>query len=332
MYKKFSLWQLSTVNTAFFANLQGLVAKQKFTYFKEFIASCVAQGDRWYFFESNSPSFRFQKLPDMQYRFVDEKEKIELIVGESELSQLHTLLTDKHRVAHVQKQQTIDQQLFAEFNQWKYRTIAEKPYLVYDIETTYAEKSYNKQFFEMAYAIESSHENQDALQFYYIDESSVHKFCDHLLAFDGWLIGYNHIGFDNPVLLMHAGYSQAEIDILNEKSIDPFLFLWHITGKRMSLNNVANSLISVGKTLASWKEWTQLLKEYKETGDKKILEKVKAYCKNDVYITHGVLLYLLKYQHLNVDDQNFPFTLNDLIVYGKEQKATVLTGPTRLAL
>lgn len=331
MYKKFSLPQLATLSTGFFTNLQTVVAKQKYTYFKEFVSACVAQGDRRYFFEANSPFFRFQKLPNAQYRFVDEKEKIELVVGEEELAQLHTLLMDKHRVVSMQKQKTIDQQLFEEYQQGAYRTIAGKPYLVYDIETTYGATAYNKQFFEMWYALDTAQEDEKASQFYYVDESNVHKFCDHLLAYDGWLIGYNHIGFDNPVILKHAWYSDAEIASLNQKSIDPFLFLYWLTGRRMSLNSVASSLISVGKTLASWKEGMQLLKEYKETGDKKTLEKVKAYCKNDVYITHGVLLYFLKYQQLNVDESQYTFSLDDLVVYGKGPQ-NAPTGPSRLDL
>ncbi len=330
MYKKFSLSQLSTVSTGFFTNLQTVVAKQKYTYFKEFVTACVAQGDRRYFFEANSPFFRFQKLPEAKYRFVDEKEKIELVVSEEELAQLHTLLMDKHRVVSMQKQKTIDQQLFEEFQQWAYRTIADKPYLVYDIETTFSPTAYNKQFFEMAYALDSAHEGDKATQFYYVDDTNLHKFCDHLLAYDGRLIGYNHIWFDNPVILKNAGYSDAEVASLNQKSIDPFLFLYRLTGRRMSLNSVASSLISVGKTLASGREWTQLLKEYKETGDKKTLEKVKAYCKNDVYITHGVLLYFLKYMRLNVDESQYTFSLDDLITYGKEAQLASSTGPSRL--
>lgn len=188
MYKKFSLNQLATVSTGFFTNLQTVVAKQKYTYFKEFITACVEQGDRWYFFEANSPFFRFQKLPEATYRFVDEKEKIELVVSEDELAILHTMLMDKQRVITMQKQKTIDQQLFEEFQNGAYRTIAGKPYLVYDIETTYSATAYNKQYFEMAYALDSAHEGDKATQFFYVDQTNLHKFCDHLLAYDGRLI------------------------------------------------------------------------------------------------------------------------------------------------
>jgi uncharacterized protein YprB with RNaseH-like and TPR domain len=84
---------------------------------------------------------------------------------------------------------------------------------------------------------------------------------------------------------MNVGYGKAEIDILNQKSLDPFLFLWKLLGKRMSLNNVAQALISSGKTLTSGKEGEELLQQYKKTKNEKLLTKVKKYCKNDVHIT-----------------------------------------------
>ncbi|MEI7478007.1 MAG: ribonuclease H-like domain-containing protein [bacterium] len=42
-----------------------------------------------------------------------------------------------------------------------------------------------------------------------------------------------------------------------------------------------------------------MYKEYLETGDTKLLDAVKKYCKNDVKMTHLVFLYLLKYKKLH---------------------------------
>lgn len=111
------------------------------------------------------------------------------------------------------------------------------------------------------------------------------KYCDYLLAYPGYIVGYNQIWFDNPVLIHNCRYGQKELDILNQKSLDLFLFVQKMTGKRKKLNAVAQALISSEKTLSSGKEGSDLLKEYKKTGDLKALKKVKEYCKNDVHIT-----------------------------------------------
>ena len=106
------------------------------------------------------------------------------------------------------------------------------------------------------------------------------------------------------------------MEILNKKSIDPFLFLWRTLKRRMSLNNVSQALISSGKTLTSGKEGEELLQEYKKTGDKKLLSKVKKYCKNDVHITLGVFLALLKHKKIHVEGKMYEFGLEDIIQKG----------------
>ncbi len=50
-----------------------------------------------------------------------------------------------------------------------------------------------------------------------------------------------------------------------------------------------------------------LLKEWKKTGDKVTLKKVKDYCKQDVTITLGVLLYFLKHKKLFLEGEEFNF-------------------------
>jgi hypothetical protein len=151
------------------------------------------------------------------------------------------------------------------------------------------------------------------MQYKYIDTTNMKRYCDYLLAYDGWIIWYNQIGFDNPVLCMNVWYGKKEIDILNKKSIDPFLFLRKTLWRRMSLNNVAQALISSGKTLTSWKEWEELLQQYKKTGNKKILSKVKKYCKNDVHITLWVFLALLKHKKIHVEGKTYAFGLEDIL-------------------
>jgi len=85
------------------------------------------------------------------------------------------------------------------------------------------------------------------------------------------------------------------------KSIDPFLLLYKLLRKRLKLTKVAESLVSMGKTLDSGAEGSKLLNEYKRTGDKKALNKVKKYCKNDVRITLGIFLYLLEHKKVHIE-------------------------------
>jgi hypothetical protein len=106
----------------------------------------------------------------------------------------------------------------------------------------------------MAYSIASDEVSIDTVPYKYIDRENMKKFCDYLLHYPGYIIGYNLIRFDNPVLIHNVGYGQLELDILNQKSLDLMLFVQKMTGKRKKLNAVAQALISSEKTLSSGAE------------------------------------------------------------------------------
>jgi len=274
----------------------------------------MKEWNRVYFFQSNRPFFRIQQNKEWIYRFVDEQEKIEVVATEDDVNTMHNLFKNTSQLKAIKKDnKTILDQLMHEY-QWGQRNlIKDKPFVVYDIETTFDGPTLEHQHFEMAYSLASDEDNQEKMQYKYIDETNMKRYCDYLLAYDGWIIWYNQIWFDNPVLCMNVGYGQKEIDILNKKSIDPFLFLRKTLWRRMSLNNVAQALISSGKTLTSGKEWEELLQEYKKTGDKKVLRKVKKYCKNDVHITLWVFLALLKHKKIHVEGKMYEFELQDIL-------------------
>ena len=164
----------------------------------------------------------------------------------------------------------------------------------------------------MAYSV-STDDVSKGLQYSYIDRVSMHRYLDYLLEYPGWIIGYNQIWFDNPVLVQNVWYGQAELDILNMKSIDPFLLFHKLLKRRLKLTKVAESLVSSGKTLESGAEGARLLQEWKETWDKKTLRKVKNYCKNDVRITLWVFLYLLEHKKIHIEGETKEFTLEQLI-------------------
>jgi len=47
------------------------------------------------------------------------------------------------------------------------------------------------------------------------------------------------------------------------------------------------------------------LLDYKKTRNEKLLNKVKEYCKNDVHLTLGVMLYMLHYKNVMLDGQAY---------------------------
>ncbi len=329
MYKKFTYHELCTIHTSFFEHIKAICAKYKYPSIKSFLdTSFPEEQDRLYFFESNKPVMRRYKLGTDTFRLVDEREAIEVILWPDEISHLHNTLKNTQAMKQLASDnKSLLDQLLWQFIGWSRQAISGKPYLVYDIETTFTGNEIHDQHFEMAYYISTDDTHtQDSFKYHYVGSDQAKKFCDHLLAYDGYIIGYNQIWFDNPVLALNVWYGEAEIQELNRKSIDPFLFLWQLTWRRMSLNNVATALISSGKTLTSGKEWEMLLQQYKKTGDNSLLQKVKNYCKNDVRITFGVFLYLLSYNALHVDDKSYTYDLETLLQLGWYTDKTPVTA------
>jgi len=204
--------------------------------------------------------------------------------------------------------QSIQQVLETAFLAGDMDTIQGKPYLVYDIETQMTTGDMLKQKFMMAYVIDSIDK-----KYRYVNFETLPKFVDYMLKFDGYIIGYNQIWFDNPVCVHNIGGDESITEQLNAKSIDVMVFLQNMIGRRMKLTKVAESLISTGKTLDSGLEAQQLYEEYEKTGLKSLLEKVKRYCKNDVKMTLLVFLYVMYYKELHHDDTTSSYTTTDII-------------------
>lgn len=334
MYKQFTLDELTKVNTGFFDHLQSIYTKKQHMYLKGFLKEAMKEGHRLYFFERNKPIFRIQLLGEDRYRFVDEVEKLELFVDEDGVNQMHNILKDKGKMRTIQKEnKTILDQLLHEFQQGQWNLIEDKPFVVYDIETTYTGNGISDQHFEMAYSISSADDNSETMQYKYIDRDTMIKYTDYLLDYDGRIIGYNQIGFDNPVMIDNLGYTKEQLEILNKKSLDPFLFIYKLLGKRMKLGVVAQALVTSWKTLESWAEGSKLLELWKNSGDKKALSKVKRYCKNDVQITLGVFLSLIKNKKINIEGKTYEFSIHEFIMKSgiwstlseeKKKKSTLL--------
>ncbi len=294
-----SIDELLQVQTWFFDRLRQLQQKEWHMTFLSFLKYRFQDARRVYLFEKNKPYMRLYHLDDWLVRFVDETEKIDIMLDKAWLDRVHNLIKNKSAMKTISSNESLLDQLLVEFQQWKFSTIWWKPYLVFDIETTIQQST--PTYFEMSYDIVSWADHSLQLEYSYVDRDSMRDLADRLLAFDWWIIWYNNIWFDNPVLLRNCWYDAEKISLLQQKSLDPFLVFYKLTGRRMSLANVAAALIGAWKTLASWMEWSELIKQYKATWNKKLLEKVKLYCKNDVEITLGVVLYLLAYKNVHFD-------------------------------
>ena len=85
----------------------------------------------------------------------------------------------------------------------------------------------------------------------------------------------------------------------------------------MWLNKVSDSLVWVKKTLDSWADVESLWKERKSSNDNKILKKIQEYCKNDVRMTALVLLYLLHFQKVDMDNEDYTFNTQRFIELSK---------------
>jgi hypothetical protein len=74
-------------------------------------------------------------------------------------------------------------------------------------------------------------------------------FVEKMLQFDGYIVGFNQIYFDNPVCIYNVQGDEEMIHLLQKKSIDLYMFFQQMTGKRMGLNRISEALIGLTKNL-----------------------------------------------------------------------------------
>ncbi|MEF2175256.1 MAG: ribonuclease H-like domain-containing protein, partial [Candidatus Absconditabacteria bacterium] len=303
----------------FFLNLKTLYQREKYFYFRDFVKDLLKEGSDIIYFEANQPVFRIIKKES--FRLIDEREKIEVELDEDGMNKIHNFLKDEKKVTKLRtNNKTILETLLDKFMNGGFSKINGKDFIVYDIETIGNINDLRSMKFMMAYCIGS--DDSQSMNYRYVDESSLQKFANYLLEFDGYIIGYNNIYFDNPVVGYNVGWSDEQINVLKNKSIDLFLFIWNLTKRRVGLNFVSTALLGLGKTLESGLEGENYLKQYLSSGDKKLLTKVKNYCKNDVKMTLGVLLYILEYKRLCFDDLVYDFDEDYFVDVSKRERKT----------
>lgn len=313
MHKRLSLKELLGIQTSFFQRLQGVMKTERCPMFKQLLKTVTKDGNEIYYMREGNGYFRIVKKDEMSYTLIDEVEKIELPIEEQETNEIHNLLKGDKKVQKIMKDnKSIRNTLEEEFTKGEWRSFLEKPYIVYDIETIWTTNDLKSHEFTVGYMLDST-----TGSYRYVSKEGAKKFADFLLEYEWRIVAFNQLWFDNEVLINNVWYWQKELDILNEKSVDIFYFIRNKLKRKIGLNKLSEAFVGVKKTLTDWLEWVRLYKEYLETGEEKLLNTVKNYCKNDVKMTLLVFLYLLKYQKLLLDGDELEFTDEDLREFGR---------------
>lgn len=311
MYKRFTLDELKTVQNTFLNNFYSILKKERCMMPNDLFKKIFREGKEIYYMYRGDFTFRFQ-YTGKEFVLMDEKEKIQVILDDEGKRAFQSLMKNfilkKERIIG---QKSIEQILLDEFHTGQYSSIWGKPYMVYDIETDTNIENLKETKFLLAYAMYPNAANK--MTYEYIDQDWLQKFVKKMLDFDWYIVGFNSIAFDNIVSVYNVGGNEEDIKTLNDKSIDLFLFVRAMTGKRLGLNKIAEALVSVSKTLTSWAEWEILYKQYTEHNDLKALEEFKKYCKNDVRMTALVFLYFMHFKKLFIEGEEITFTLEDLV-------------------
>lgn len=330
MYKKFTIQELSTIQNNLIPHLHTIIIREKCQWVNDFFKMAFHEWNEVIYFDRWNPLITIQ-LIENQIHITDEVDSIQVQIPMDEKSELNHLMI--RYISKKQKQiwqRTIEQILMDTFVEWKFYDMLWKPYLVYDIETALISWEVSEVNFPEYYLWFSLEELEPGKMTYScIMKENLSEFVQKLLNFDWYIVGYNQIYFDNPVSIYNAWLTKNEVAILNSKSIDLYLFFMQLTGKRMWLNKVSDSLVWLKKTLDSWADVESLRKERKTSNDSKILKKIQEYCKNDVRMTALVLLYLLNFKKVDIDNEDYTFDIQKLIELSKPSDKKSETNNTK---
>ena len=253
MYKNFSLEEIKKVKNNFIPHLYSIIKKEKCQWINDLVKIIFKEWNEVYYFDRWEIFFKIAKTgKDWEIlELSDEIEKIQLMIPINEKSWLQRLIIEYITKRERQLwQKTIEEILFDAFKTWEYNTINGKPYLVYDIETTiWVWNNLDSYKFLLAYSMTPGNWKMD---YEYIETNSLQAFAEKLINFDWYIIWFNSFAFDNPITIMQWWFTKKEVELINEKSLDIFYFIRNLTGKRIWLNKLSESLIWIQKTLTSW--------------------------------------------------------------------------------
>lgn len=314
MYKKFTIEDLTTIQNNLIPHLYTVIQREKCQWVNDFFKIAFREWHEVMYFDRWNPLLNIQLVDDYIY-ITDEVDNIQIQIPANDKSSLNRLV-----IRYISKKQrqvwqrTIEQILMDTFVEWKFYSALWKAYIVYDIETALISGEINEKNFPEYYLWFSMQEVEAGkMEYSCIMMEDLKEFVQKLIDFDGYIIWYNQIYFDNPVSAYNVWLTDDEVKILNEKSLDLYVFFRQLTWRRMWLNKVSDSLVWVSKTLDSWADVESLWKQWKETNDKKILKKIQEYCKNDVRMTALVLMFLLHFKKVDLDGEEYIFDIERFI-------------------
>ena len=325
MYKRFSLQDVQSIKNNLIPRMTRILQNEKYQSIKDYYKHGFKEWNTICYLNRWEATMRMVKQ-DSWLLIIDEVEKIELILNEEQIGNLQSLVK-KYMIkpTSIKSTMTIEKILMEECKKWSFNTILGKPYIVYDIETDGDVFDVTQQKFIIAYAAQPTSWNK--MTYELIEKDGLKDFVQKLLDFDWYVVWFNNIRFDNPVIVHNIWGSQADIDNLNAKSIDIFHFVYEMAGKKISLNKMASALVGVEKTLSSGLEWVALYKEYLKTGNEENYNTFKLYCKNDVKMTILLLLYLLYYKKMAIEWEEQQFDVEELIAKSCTQANDKETNP-----
>ncbi len=119
-------------------------------------------------------------------------------------------------------------------------------------------------------------------------ENDLVALTDQLLRAD-LVVGWNHVGFDYPVLQPYVVQDLAEHTV----NLDMMLDAKELMGRFLRLNNVASNSLGTGKS-ADGLDAIRWWQEHKKTGGFEPLRRIAEYCAYDVKVTRFVHEYGMK--------------------------------------
>ena len=306
--------ELTTIQNNLIPHLYTVIQREKCQWVNDFFKMVFHNWHEVMYFDRGNPLLNIQ-LIDNDIHITDEVDNIQIQIPANDKSALNRLM-----IRYISKKQrqvwqrTIEQILMDTFVEWNFYSVLWKPYIVYDIETALISWEVNEENFPEYYLWFSMEEVEAGkMEYSCIMMEDLKDFVQKLIDFDGYIIWYNQIYFDNPVSVYNVWLTNEEVKILNDKSLDLYVFFQQLTWRRMWLNRVSDSLVWVSKTLDSWADVESLWKQWKETNDKKILKKIQEYCKNDVRMTALVLMYLLHFKKVDLEDGEYTFDIDKFL-------------------
>jgi len=207
-------------------------------------------------------------------------------------------------------------------------------FLVFDLETQRSAQEVGgwDQLAEMKMSVGVVYDSKDG-KFHCYYENQVESLIKHLCC-GALVIGYNHLGFDYPVLSGYRDFDQRA-DLLAQlqacANLDLLVDIRGRIGKRIKLESVARATLEMGKSA----DGLQALEWYKEylDGQTEKLAMIKDYCVQDVAVTRDVFLYGQNKGHIKYLDRDKGITSVDVSWRQDETKAAVQPdAPEQLSL